>query len=86
LHARLAEHGFIAERSAVFGMQPRSSRLLELGMWWLTHHRERAMWWYNTIFMPLGVLFQRKLKLTTDLRQSESADEILLVCRKVSDR
>jgi SAM-dependent methyltransferase len=86
LHARLAEHGFIAERSAVFGMQPRSSRLLELGMWSLTHHRERAMWWYNTIFMPLGVLFQRKLKLTSDLRQSESADEILLVCRKVNDR
>jgi hypothetical protein len=44
------------------------------------------MWWYNTIFMPLGVLFQRKLKLTSDLRQSESADEILLVCRKVNDR
>jgi len=83
LRARLAEHGFITERSAVFGMQPRSSRLLELGMWWLTHHRDRAMWWYNTIFMPLGVLFQRKLQLTTDLRQTEAADEVLLVCRKV---
>jgi SAM-dependent methyltransferase len=84
LRARLAEHGFIAERSAVFGMQPRSSRLLELGMWWLTHHRDRAMWWYNTIFMPLGVLFQHRLNLTTDLQQAETADEILLVCRKVN--
>lgn len=82
LRARLVQHGFIAEQSAVFGMQPRSSRLLELGMWWLTHHRDRAMWWYNTLFMPLGVRFQSKLKLTTDLRQSEAADEILLVCRR----
>jgi hypothetical protein len=42
------------------------------------------MWWYNTIFMPLGVLFQHRLNLTTDLQQAETADEILLVCRKVN--
>jgi SAM-dependent methyltransferase len=81
LRARLAEHGFLVEQCAVFGMQPKSSRLLELGMWWLTHHRERAMWWYN-LFLPVGVFFQGKLQLTTNLEQTENADEILLVCRK----
>ncbi len=47
LRAKLAMHGFSVERSAVFGMQPRSSRLVDVGMWLLTHRRERAMWWYN---------------------------------------
>jgi SAM-dependent methyltransferase len=81
LRARLAQHGFLVEQCAVFGMQPKSSRLLELGMWWLTHHRERAMWWYN-LFLPVGVYFQSKLQLTTSLEPMENADEILLVCRK----
>jgi hypothetical protein len=70
------------ERSAIFGMQPRSSRLLDLGMWWLTHNRERAMWWYNRAIMPLAVHFQAKLELTAGLIDSDDVDEVLLVCRK----
>ena len=31
----LGRHGLTIERSAVYGMQPRSSRLLDLGMWYL---------------------------------------------------
>ncbi|HVY05421.1 MAG TPA: class I SAM-dependent methyltransferase, partial [Burkholderiales bacterium] len=46
---KLGQHGFAVQRSAVYGMQPRSSRLLDFGMYWLTHHRERAMWWYNRV-------------------------------------
>src|ERR1700681_3701411 len=47
LLAKLAEHGFKVEQSAVYGMRPKSSRLVEIGMWLLTHRREQAMWWYN---------------------------------------
>lgn len=82
LLARLAFHGFSVEQSAIFGMQPKSSRLLDLGMWYLTHQRERAMWWYNNLIMPLGVHFQRPLAFAPGMIQTEDVDEVLLVCRK----
>jgi SAM-dependent methyltransferase len=82
LLAKLAHHGLSIERSGVYGMQPRSSRLLDFGMWWLTHHRERAMWWYNHALMPLGVRFQKKLALAPGMIDATSVDEVLLVCRK----
>jgi SAM-dependent methyltransferase len=82
LVARLRARGLIIERSAVFGMQPRSSLLLDAGMWWMTHHRERAMWLYNRAFMPLGLRLQRPLQLATGMIPTDSVDEILLVCRK----
>jgi SAM-dependent methyltransferase len=86
LLAKLAHHGLSVERSGVYGMQPRSSRLLDFGMWWLTHHRERAMWWYNRALMPLGVRFQKKLTLAPGMIDATSVDEILLVCRKQNTR
>ncbi len=82
LWRKLREHGFVVERSAVFGMQPRSSRLLDLGMWWLTHRRERALWWYNRAFMPLGLRFQKKLDFHDGMIETDDVDEILMVCRK----
>ena len=81
---KLAGHGFSVNQSAVYGMQPNSSRLLNLGMWCLTHRRENAMWWYNHIFMPLGVRFQKKLALVSGMVDTERVDEVLLVCRKDS--
>jgi SAM-dependent methyltransferase len=82
LLAKLAQHHLVVERSAVFGMQPRSSRLVDIGMWWLLHHRERAMWWYNRAFMPLGLRFQKELQLAPGIIATDNVDEILLVCRR----
>ena len=82
--AKLAEHGFAVEQSGVFGMQPRSSRLLDAAIWSLTHRRERAMWWYNHVLMPHALRFQRKLRLASGVIDTENVDEILLVCRKNS--
>jgi len=79
---KLAEHGFSVEKSAAYGMQPRSSRLVDLGMWFLVHRREKAMWWYNRLLMPLGVRFQKKLELHSGMMACDEIDEILLVCRK----
>lgn len=79
----LARHRLVVERTAVFGMQPRSSRLVDLGMWWLLHHRERAMWWYNRVFMRLGLRFQRKLQFSLGMSASDNVDELLLVCRSI---
>lgn len=82
LHRKLGEHGFVVEQSAIYGMQPRSSRLLDLGLWFLVHRRERAMWWYNHVFMPLGLRFQKKLALVPGLIDDVEVAEIILVCRK----
>ena len=82
LVAKLAEHGFAVERSAVYGMKPASSRLLDLGMWWLTHRRTQAIWWYARVFMPLAVRFQKKLRLAPGVIATDGVDEILLVCRR----
>ncbi len=77
---RLAQHGFTIEQSAVYGMQPKSSRLLDLGQWYLTHKRERAMWWYNRVFMPLGLYFQKPLQWRAGLGDTEGVAEVLLRC------
>jgi SAM-dependent methyltransferase len=82
LLAKLAQHHLMVERSALFGMQPRSSRLVDTGMWWLEHHRERAMWWYNRAFMPLGLWFQKQLQFGAGMIPTDEVDEILLVCRR----
>ena len=79
---KLTEHHLTVESSAVFGMQPRSSRLLDLGMWWLTHQRERALWWYNRAFMPLGLRFQKALDFQAGMIASDAVDEIIMVCRR----
>jgi SAM-dependent methyltransferase len=78
----LGRHGFSIERSAVYGMQPRSSKLLDLGMWYLTNQRQRALWWYNRVFMPMGLRFQKKLELVDGLIAARHADEVLMICRK----
>ena len=82
LLAKLANHGLSVERSAVYGMRPRSSHLVNLAMWELTHRRERAMWWYNRVIMPLAVRFEKKLALTPGMVETEKVDEVLLVCRR----
>ena len=81
LLAMLARHGLAVEQTAEHSMQPKSSRLVDCGMWFLIHKRGRAIWWYNHVFMPLAVRFERKLALTRGLVDLERADEILLVCR-----
>jgi SAM-dependent methyltransferase len=80
LCALLRRHELTVLRSAAYGMQPRHPRLVEHGMWWLAHHREVAMWWYNRVFMPLGVLFQSRLAFAPGMIDMRNVDEILLVC------
>lgn len=84
LLARLTQNNLAVERSAVFGMKPRSSRLVDIGMWWLLHHRELAMNTYNRAIMPLGLRFQKELELAHGMIATDDVDEILLVCRKAA--
>ena len=79
---KLAEHHLTVESTAAFGMQPRSSRLLDVGMWWLTHRAEHAMWWYNTVFMKIALHMQKPLRMSLGMIETDGVDELLLVCRR----
>ncbi len=81
--AKLEQHGFKVEQSAVYGMQPRSPALVDVGMRLLTHRREKAMWWYKHLLMPLALRFQKRLACFPGMIDTEGVDEILLVCRKM---
>jgi SAM-dependent methyltransferase len=83
LLALLAEHRLAIEKSAGFGMQPNNPRLLRYGVQWLTRHRAAAMRWYNWVFMPFGLLFQKRLKLVEGLVDPAGVPEIVLVCRRL---
>ena len=63
-------------------MQPKSSWLVDYGMKYLVEQRGKAIWWYNRVFMPLALRFEKKLGLTPGLVDLERADEIILVCRR----
>lgn len=82
---QIARHGLTLERSAVYGMQPRSRTLSNLGAWWLTRRREQAMRWYNRVFMPIGLFFEKRLQLVPGMIDATRVDEVLLVCRKDCD-
>ena len=82
LVALLSEAGFTVERSAANGMLPRSSRLVRLGMWFLQRQRARSMWWYNRVFMPLGLSRAPVLTLTDGMIPTDGVAGVLLLCRK----
>ena len=82
LVALLTRHGFTVSQSAVFGMKPRSSRLVDVGMWFLQHRRKRAMWWYNRV-LPFTVRFQKPLQLLPGLMPTDDIAEVFLVCKRV---
>jgi SAM-dependent methyltransferase len=85
LVALLAEHALTLERSAMFGMEPRSRWLLDFAVWGLTKRRVQAMRWYNAVFLPLGLLLQPRLAWTPALMDVSTVDELLLVCRRCGD-
>lgn len=86
LLATLRSHDLTVERSAMFGMAPRSRWLLRLAAWGMTHKPRLAMRWYNAALMPLGLRWQRPLDLTAGLIDPEQVGEILLVCRRSGEQ
>ena len=80
----LAANDLVLERSAAYGMQPSNPRLLDFGLWWLINRRREAMWWYNKVLLPLGMLFQKRLKFVDGIVDTPGIDEIIMVCRKRS--
>ena len=81
LMAKIRAHGLTLEHSAIYGMQPKTSWLLDVGMWFLTHRRQQAMWWYNRT-LPLLARLQKPLVLVPGMVATEGVDEVLLICRR----
>ena len=51
-------------------------------MWFLIHRRRKAMFFYNRLFMPLALRFEKPLALVDNLIDLDKADEVLLVCTR----
>ena len=82
LEHALAERGLTIIESAAYGMKPASSSLTEYGMRVMRRNRRRAMRWYNHVFVPLALWFQRPLRFVSGLVDLPSVDEIIAVCRR----
>jgi SAM-dependent methyltransferase len=78
----LRAHALAVEQSASFGMEPRSRWLLDFAVWGMTRQRERAMHWYNRVFLPLGLRLQKRLAWTPGLIDVSNVHEVLIVCRR----
>jgi SAM-dependent methyltransferase len=78
----LSEHGLVLERTAGFGLEPRSRWLLDFAVWGLTKRRVQALRWYNALLLPLGLLIQRRLEWGTGLIDVAGVGELLLACRR----
>jgi SAM-dependent methyltransferase len=82
LLALLREHRLALERTAVFGMEPRSRWLMEFAAWGLSKRRTKALRWYNAVLLPVGLLTQRRLEWRPGLVDVAGVGEILLACRR----
>ncbi len=84
LEGKLAAAGFGIERGAVYGMAPRSTWLLELGVRFLRHHPREAAREYARWIGPLGLWFQRRLVFEPGFVVGDGVDEVILVCRRTT--
>jgi SAM-dependent methyltransferase len=77
-------HGLAVERSAVFGMQANHPGVLRFTVRGLTKFPLASIRGYNWLFLPLGFLFQKPLRLADGLIELAGVHEILLVCRRAA--
>jgi SAM-dependent methyltransferase len=83
LRQRLNNLGLTITHSGGFGMQPRQW-LVDLGMFFFRVMPRRAMFFYNYLFLPIGMRMQNKLSLTP----ADSAlidgvfDDVIIRCQK----
>ncbi len=82
LLALLEGAGLRIDLCAVYGMKPKSSWLVNLGMWFLEHRTKAAMRWYN-LFMPLALRRQAPLVFTEGLIDDPAVDEVIIVGTRV---
>ena len=83
LRSLLRDHEIRVLESAVYGMKPKSSRLVAFGMRILAKKPERAMWWHNNVFVPIGMRLQKALSFESRLIDEPEVDGIIVVAERV---
>ncbi len=78
----LDTHAFDIDRSAPFGMLPKTKLLTQMSAWFLRRHYETAMSFHNRFFFPLGLKLQKKLQFKPGLTHNDNSDEVLVICRR----
>ncbi|HEY9033304.1 MAG TPA: class I SAM-dependent methyltransferase [Pseudomonadales bacterium] len=81
LASLLLQHRLTVMQSAGYGMKPRSSWLVDWAMRQMEKNRQRSMWFYNRLFMPIGLYFQKPLQWQQGMAATDGVNEVLLVCR-----
>lgn len=81
LNALLKAHHLQLLKSAIYGMQPKSNRMVDWAMNYLEKNPQRALWYYNHIFMPIGLKRQKPLKVENHWCDLTDADEIIILCK-----
>lgn len=81
LFALLKANSLELKQSAIYGMQPKSNRVVTWAMNYLEQNPERALWYYNHLFMPIGLRLQKPLKMESGLCNLDAADEIFMCCQ-----
>lgn len=81
LQQLLQERGLVVEKSAGFGMKPKSSWLVQWGMRKMQESPRFSMWIYNRFLMPLGLRFQKPLNLQDGLTDTRSISDVFMLCR-----
>lgn len=82
LQQLLAARGLSVEKSAGFGMKPKSSWLVQWGMRKMQESPRFSMWLYNRVLMPMGLRFQKPLQLQDGMANTESISDVFMLCRK----
>ncbi len=82
LLAKLGAAGFQIQRSAVYGMAPKSKWFLEMGAKFVLHRPRESVREYARWIGPMGVWFQRPLEFREGLAVTDGVDEVILVCRR----
>lgn len=77
----LHERGLQVEKSSGYGMKPKSSRLVNWAMKQLEQNPKRSLWWYNRVFMPIGLRLQKPMTLSSGLVDTQHIGEVYILCR-----
>lgn len=78
----IESNGLEVGKSCEFGMQSNSPRLLRFTVNGLTEHQSMAIRMYNWLFLPLGIVLQKKLRFSAGLIDLARVHEALVVCTR----
>lgn len=81
LTALLQERNLQVLQSSGYGMKPKSSRLVNWSMEHLRKNPKRSLWWYNRVFMPIGLRLQKPMVLSEGLVDTRHIGEVFMICQ-----